>query len=83
MLLLGVMHIQSSAYQQVLWAFHLTHSSCKKKQNPIIISKTSSFTGKKNLDLRISLKHIPIGTRGQISSMHKLQNNGEKNHKNT
>lgn len=79
MLLLGVMHIQSSAYQQVLWAFHLTHSSCKK--NPIIISKTSSFTGKKNLDLMISLKHIPIGTRGQISSMHKLQNNGEKNHK--
>lgn len=34
MLLLGVMHIQSSAYQQVLWAFHLTHSSCKKKKNP-------------------------------------------------
>lgn len=48
----------------------------------IIISKTSFFTGKKNLNLMISVEHIPTGPCGQTSSIHKLQNNGERNHKN-
>lgn len=65
--------VSISSYPQVLQ---------KKKKNCIIISKASSFTGKKNLDLRISVKHIPTGPCGQTSSMHKLQNNGERNHKN-
>ena len=30
----------------------------------------------------ISVKHIPTGPYGQTSSMQKLQNNGERNHKN-
>lgn len=53
----------------------------KRPKKPIIISKASSFTGKNNLDLMISVKHIPTGPCGQTPSMYKRQNNGERNHK--
>lgn len=61
--------------------FILRTSAIRKKKTCIIISKATSFAGKNNSDLMISVKHIPTGPCGQTSSKHKWQNNGERNYK--
>lgn len=54
----------------------------KKKKIPVLsYQRPPSFRGKNGLDLIISVKHIPAGPCGQISSVHKWQNNGEWNYK--
>lgn len=68
---------------QVLWVLHLTLRSHKKKEKIAVLSyqRHPSFTGKNNSDLIISVKHVPAGPCGQTSSVHKWQNNGERNYK--
>lgn len=54
----------------------------KKEKIPILsYQRHPSFAGKNNSDLIISVKHVPAGPYGQTSSVHKWQNNGERNYK--
>lgn len=63
--------------------FILRTGPTKKKEKIPVLSyqRHPSFTGKNNSDLIISVRHVPAGPCGQTSSVHKWQNNGERNYK--
>lgn len=57
-------------------------SSPQVPRKPVLAYQTHILLhGETYLDLMISVKRKPLGPCGQTSSMHKWQNNGERNHK--
>lgn len=57
-------------------------SSPQVPRKPVLAYQTHILLhGETYLDLMISVKRKPPEPRGQTSSMHKWQNNGERNHK--